>query len=286
MSALPLPAVVPAAGESRRMGRPKMLLEIDGEPLIARVVAALRGGGAEPVIVVAPPAATPEGPPVAAAARQAGAVVVVPADRPAEMRASVELGVQHLGPENPPPGIVLTPGDHPGITSAIVRQVLNHWAGHPGSIIVPRVEGRAAHPTVLPWDVVRMIASLPPHQGINALVAAHPDRVAFLELPHRALADDLNTPDDLERWQNRERSTVTVRLFAVAKERAGRAEIEVVLPLPATVAALRQAIAARYPSLAELAPRVMIAVETDYASDESMISPGSRIALIPPVSGG
>ena len=65
-------AVVPAAGRSQRMGRPKLLLPIDGEPLIVRVVTALREGGAERVVVVAPPAESEGGPAVAALASQAG----------------------------------------------------------------------------------------------------------------------------------------------------------------------------------------------------------------------
>ncbi|MFY9823290.1 MAG: NTP transferase domain-containing protein, partial [Thermoanaerobaculia bacterium] len=38
-------AVLPAAGASRRMGRPKLLLPFRGGPLVAAVVSALRAGG-------------------------------------------------------------------------------------------------------------------------------------------------------------------------------------------------------------------------------------------------
>jgi molybdopterin converting factor subunit 1 len=145
---------------------------------------------------------------------------------------------------------------------------------------------RNAHPIVLPWDLARQIPTLPRDQGINALVAAHPDRVVTLDLPLPELADDLNTPEDLDRWQKRVRSVLTVRLFAVAKERAGCTEIEVELSLPTTVADLRVALAWQHPALAELAPRVMIAVNAEYAADTTLILPGANVALIPPVSGG
>ena len=78
MSSITIPAIVPAAGKSRRMGRPKPLLPFDGQPLIGRVVSALRLGGASPVLVVTPPAQAAEGPPIAEAARQAGAAVITP----------------------------------------------------------------------------------------------------------------------------------------------------------------------------------------------------------------
>ncbi len=268
------------------MGRSKMLLPFEGQPLIGRVVAALRLGGASPVVVVTPPAEAPEGPPIAEAARQAGADVITPAQRPAEMRESAEIAIEQLGRDSPPSRFALTPGDSPGITATLVRHILDRSARQPGSIVVPRAAGHRVHPIVLPWDLARQIARLPRHQGINALLAAHPERVVEIEVPYPALADELNTPEDLERWRQRLRSVLTVRLFAVARERAGRAEIRLDLPLPATVADLRLVLALQYPELAPLAPKVSIAVDSEYATDTTLILPGAQVALIPPVSGG
>jgi molybdenum cofactor cytidylyltransferase len=283
-----IPAIVPAAGASRRMGRPKLLLRFGGEPLIGRVVRALRDGGAAPVIVVSPPAETPEGPPIAEAARDAGASVVTPVERPPNMRGSVELGVAELERQanGPPPALLLTPGDSPALTGAIVRLVLDRWAGSPESMVVPVAGGKRAHPLVLPWDLARQIPSLPNHLGVNSLIPANRKRVLELEIAIPELAENLNTPEDLERWLARQRSALTVRLFAVARERAGRSEIRVELPLLATVGDLRTAIADQHPALAPFVSRVMIAVDAEYASDELTIGRDACIALIPPVSGG
>src|SRR5436305_15068509 len=48
-------AVLPAAGASRRMGRPKLLLPFNGGPLVAGVVNALLGGGVEEIVLVTAP---------------------------------------------------------------------------------------------------------------------------------------------------------------------------------------------------------------------------------------
>jgi molybdenum cofactor cytidylyltransferase len=286
MSSITIPAIVPAAGKSRRMGLPKLLLPFAGQPLIGSVVSALSLGGASPVIVVTPPAEAADGVLIAEAARQAGAVVITPSRRPAEMRESAELAIEQLGRDGPPRGFVLTPGDSPAITPEIVRHLLERWAKAPGSIVVPRASGRRTHPIVLPWDLALRIPSLPRDQGINALVTAHPERVIEMEVPYPELADELNTPEDLERWQRRRKSVLTVRLFAVARERAGRALIELELPLPSSVADLRRALALQHPQLAPLASSVMIAVDSEYATDATLILPGAQVALIPPVSGG
>ena len=286
MSSTTLPAIVPAAGKSHRMGRPKLLLLFGGLPLIGHVVSALRLGGASPVLVVAPPAEAEEGPPIAEAARRAGADVITPARRPAEMRESVEIALEQLGRDGPPRGLVLTPGDSPGITPEIVRLLLEGSSRAPGSMILPRAGGRRAHPIVLPWELARQIPRLPSPQGIDSLITSHPNRVIEIELPHPELADELNTPEDLERWRRRLESSLSVRLFAIARERAGRAQIEIDLPLPATVADLRLVLALQYPELAPLAPSVSIAVDSEYATDSTLILPGAQVALIPPVSGG
>jgi molybdenum cofactor cytidylyltransferase len=281
-----IPAIVPAAGKSQRMGRPKLLVPFQGQPLIGRVIAALRQGGAEPVIVVAPPSDAPEGPSVAQAADQAGATVISPSERPAEMRESVELAMGFLERIGRPQAVLLTPGDNPGLTGEMVGLILQRWAEEPTSVLIPRAAGRRGHPIILPWDLASQISSLSREEGINALVAKHTERVVELDVPHAELAEDLDTPLDLERWQLRERGTLKLRLFAVAKERAGQPEIAIELPLPATVAELRFAVALQHPELRPLASRVMIAVDSEYASENTLILPGALVALIPPVSGG
>lgn len=79
---------------------------------------------------------------------------------------------------------------------------------------------------------------------------------------------------------------IEVLLFAQAREIAGRSTIAVTLTVPASVAALRAALAQAHPDLAPLLPTCRFAIEQEFASDDALIAPGSEIALIPPVSGG
>jgi MoaE-MoaD fusion protein len=80
---------------------------------------------------------------------------------------------------------------------------------------------------------------------------------------------------------------VRVKLFAVARQRAGKDVMEVELPTAgATVADLRSAIVERCPALADVLPHVKVAVNNDYAADETAIDANAEVALIPPVSGG
>jgi molybdopterin converting factor subunit 1 len=74
---------------------------------------------------------------------------------------------------------------------------------------------------------------------------------------------------------------VTVRLFAMLRERAGASEVTVELPEGARV---RDALAA-LDGLADGLPLVM-AVNREYAEEDARLDPGDELALIPPVSGG
>lgn len=74
---------------------------------------------------------------------------------------------------------------------------------------------------------------------------------------------------------------VTVRLFAVLRERAGADEVAVELPDGASVGELRA-------RLADLTGPVecLVAVNREYAADEQVLASGDEVALVPPVSGG
>jgi molybdopterin synthase catalytic subunit len=74
---------------------------------------------------------------------------------------------------------------------------------------------------------------------------------------------------------------VTVRLFAMLRERAGASEVTVELPDGARVGDALAALG----GLADGLPLVM-AVNREYASEDAPLDPGDELALIPPVSGG
>lgn len=79
---------------------------------------------------------------------------------------------------------------------------------------------------------------------------------------------------------------LTVKLFAVARQRIGRGTIELELPEAATVGNVRGAIVEQFPPLADVVRHARIAVDSEYAADGSVVGTKSEIAIIPPVSGG
>ena len=77
------------------------------------------------------------------------------------------------------------------------------------------------------------------------------------------------------------RMEVTVRLFAMLRERAGTSEVTLELPEGARVSDAL----AELQDIAEGLPLVM-AVNREYAAEDQVLDPGDELALVPPVSDG
>lgn len=80
--------------------------------------------------------------------------------------------------------------------------------------------------------------------------------------------------------------TVRLRLFAIAAQLADADLIELELDDGACVGDLRRELAQVCPGLRPLIPQFMFAVNSQYATDKTLLPPAAEIACIPPVSGG
>lgn len=203
-------ALIPAAGRSRRMGRPKLALPLGDRTVLEHVLAALRQAEVEPVLVVLGPQSSSLGP----AAASAGAQILVLAEETAEMRATVEQGLRWLEERFAPAAEedwLLVPADHPALDPEVVRQLIRARAAHPDrSLVVPVFQGERGHPVLIAWKHVAGIRALPPGRGLDAYLRAHPAETLHLPVASPEILCDLDTPADYERlrqdWQKRGRS--------------------------------------------------------------------------------
>lgn len=194
-------AIVPAAGLSVRMGTPKLTLDIGGESLIRRVVRAMICGGVDRVVVVAPPPGQDGAEAVARLAVEAGADVVRLEAPTADMRATIERGLEALAESDPPDAVLIAPGDSVGLVPGLVASVIGRFRENPGRIVVPTRAGKGGHPIGLPWAEARRIPDLPEGLGVNALIASRPDLIDRIEVPFVGHDADLDTPEDYRRWR-------------------------------------------------------------------------------------
>jgi molybdenum cofactor cytidylyltransferase len=196
-------ALIPAAGKSTRMGRPKLALPLGGRTVLEHVIAALRGAGVEHVLVVVGPH-VPELVPLAEAA---GADALLLPEETPDMRATVEHGLRRLERRfspRPEDGWLLVPADHPTLDPSVVRQLLAARAARPDcSVVLPTHEGRRGHPALIAWRHVAGLRALPPGQGLNVYLRQQMGETLEVPVPTAEVLCDLDTPADYERLARR-----------------------------------------------------------------------------------
>ncbi len=74
-------------------------------------------------------------------------------------------------------------------------------------------------------------------------------------------------------------------LFGITTDLLGTPSLEVDVPTDATISILKTQLLANYPQLENI-DSYAIAVNEEYASDETLLNKNDLVAIIPPVSGG
>jgi len=192
-------ALIPAAGHSVRMGRPKLLLAVAGQPLILHTLAAWRQSRVERIVVVV----RPDDAALTDVVRAAGVEVVVPPVAPPDMKSSLGYGLAYIAQGHQPTHAdcwLVAPADMPGLSPRIVDRLLDQAASNPGQILIPTLAGRRGHPVLLPWSLADEVPRLAEHEGLNALIdRSQPRLIVCDDLEPDALHTfaDIDTPQDL-----------------------------------------------------------------------------------------
>ncbi len=79
---------------------------------------------------------------------------------------------------------------------------------------------------------------------------------------------------------------VSIKLFAIVRDRAGVADLTLDLPAGATIAFAADLLAKKYPAIETFLPRCAFALNLEYTSISELLKDGDELAVIPPVSGG
>ena len=185
-----LPAgLVLAAGEGRRLGQPKALVEVHGLRLVDRAADTLRAGGCDPVLVVS--GATP--------LEVHGATVAHNSAWRTGMGSSLRAGLAALpaGSE----AVVVTLVDTPTVVAEVVHRIAAAWRAG-AEVAVATYAGAPRTPVLLARVHWPAAAAAQGDQGARAFLAANPDLVTEIECGDLGPWLDLDTPADLARWRD------------------------------------------------------------------------------------
>jgi len=191
-------AIILAAGDSTRMGRPKALLaDPDGRPFVARLVRTFAVSGCPTVVVVTgrDHAAVAE---ALAADRLPVNPVVVNNPSPSRGQlSSLWIGLDAVSPPETEAALV-TLVDVPMVSPATVRQVIDAWSQSRAPIVRPAMGDRHGHPVLFDRTVFDELRRAPLADGAKAVVRAHAGRVVNVPVDDEGCLVDVDTPDEYE----------------------------------------------------------------------------------------
>jgi molybdenum cofactor cytidylyltransferase len=186
-------ALLLAAGRSRRMGAPKLLLPWKGGTVLRTVATAFLDAGVDRVIVVTPPDA--------ADLREALTGLAVHwavNPRPdGEMLASVRCGLA-AAPDWVRTFLV-SPADLPLLHAPLIRALLEAHEKRGARLTVPVWQGRRGHPLIFDASLREEVMTSHDGVGLRGLLQTHATEVFEWPAPDPSPCEDLDTREDYER---------------------------------------------------------------------------------------
>lgn len=174
------------------MGRPKLLLDWGGQPVIRRAVEQVRAGGVDELIVVL----GHEGAVIREALSGLPVHFAQNPDPEAGQGSSIACGISALKPATEAALIVL--GDQPTLPPEVIPRLLETFRETGKAIVAPGYRGVQGNPVLFASPVFPELRTLSGDLGARTVVETDPGRIAVVpfDLPMPA---DLDTPDDYER---------------------------------------------------------------------------------------
>jgi len=190
---MPVPAIILAAGGSRRLGQPKQLVRIAGETLLARAIRVVRASAFDPIFVVL--GAHHEN--IRAAVDLSHVRVVMNPDWEQGIATSIHAGIRELLELDPhAAAALLLVCDQPRLTTEHLRTLIKAYehAGEPG-IVASRYGGAAGIPAIFPKSQFSKLLALQGDEGARHLLRNPENSVVEVEFSDGEI--DIDTPSNL-----------------------------------------------------------------------------------------
>jgi molybdenum cofactor cytidylyltransferase len=187
-------AIILAAGQSKRMGQPKMLLPWGNSTVIGHVIVAFLNAGVRDVLVVTG----------GARARVEQAIVTYPVRKihnyefaAGEMLSSLQCGLRALPDETE--AVLVGLGDQPQVQENSVRLICEVYRQTGAGLVVPSFQRRRGHPWLVARNLWSELLELEPPESPRDFLNEHAAQIYYVDIDTPSILADLDTPEDYEK---------------------------------------------------------------------------------------
>lgn len=190
-------AIILAAGESKRMGQPKMLLPWGKTTVLGHVISMFRQAGIEQVTVVTGGAHEQ----VERIVNQHSAQSIYNDQYShGEMLSSLQLGLSAQTPQVQ--AVLVGLGDQPQVQPGTVRLICETFQRKRSWLIVPSHERRRGHPWLVERSLWPELLALQFPQSPRDFLNKYADEIEYVNVGTPTILADLDTPEDYQRAQS------------------------------------------------------------------------------------
>jgi len=183
-------AIILAAGESKRMKVPKMLLPFDGKTMIEKVIGNVMGSEVVNTLVVL--------------GSHKDEILAAIKDLPVKhcyndhytdgMLSSVKCGFKNL-PESFDAVLVL-PGDQPLIEPGVINKIITAYRETKKGIVIPVYRKKRGHPILISSKYRDDVNSIHEKEGLRVIASKFPGDVFEVNTRSQGILKDFNTKED------------------------------------------------------------------------------------------
>jgi molybdenum cofactor cytidylyltransferase len=186
-------AIILAAGESKRMGQPKMLLPWGTTTVLGQVISTFRQAGVDPILVVTGGAYEQ----VDKVVQQYGAQSVFnDYYASGEMLSSLQLGL--MAQPELVQATLIGLGDQPQVQVGSVKLICATFLEKKSGLIVPSYQHRRGHPWLVERSLWQELLTLRSPRSPRDFLNKHADEIEYVEVNTPTVLADLDTPQDYQ----------------------------------------------------------------------------------------
>jgi len=182
-----------AAGESKRMGKPKLLLPFGDKTIIETIVATIVSSKVEKTLVIL----GSERGKIEEKIKNYPVKIVYNRDFRSGMLSSVKCGFQALPEETRAVLVVL--GDQPKISTTVINKLVTAYKSSGKGIILPVYNKERGHPVLIDVKYREEVENLSPEVGLRGTVYNHPEDILEVDAETPSIFQDIDDESDYKR---------------------------------------------------------------------------------------